>query len=40
VQKGDKVIIVTFGQLDIAEARNYNPSIILLDEGNVIKRAA
>ena len=40
VQKGDKVIIVTYGQLPIEEARNYAPSVVLLDDDNRPKRAA
>lgn len=40
VQKNDKVIVVTYCQLDAAEARNYSPTVVLLDEGNVIKTAA
>ena len=40
VQKNDKVIIVTYCQLDAAEARNYAPNVVLLDDGNIIKRAA
>ena len=40
VQKGDKVIVVTYCQVDASEARNYNPTVVLLDEGNEIKRAA
>ena len=40
VQPGDKVIVVAYGQVDVAEARNYAPSVVLLDEGNQIKRAA
>ena len=40
VQKGDKVIVVTYCQLDASEARNYNPTVVLLDDGNEIKRAA
>ena len=40
VQKGDKVIIVAYGQLPVEEARNYAPNVVLLDEGNAIKRAA
>ena len=40
VQPGDKLIIITYGQLDAAEARNYAPTVVLLDEGNTIKRAA
>ena len=40
VQKGDKVIVVTYGQLPLEEARNYTPSVVLLDEGNEVKRTA
>ena len=40
VQKGDKVIVVTYCQVDASEARNYTPTVVLLDEGNEIKRAA
>jgi aspartate 1-decarboxylase len=40
VQKGDKVIVVTYGQLPLEEARNYAPSVVLLDEGNTVKRVA
>ncbi len=40
VQPGDKLIIITYGQLDAAEARNYAPTVVLLDEGNTVKRAA
>jgi len=40
VQAGDKVIVVTYGQIDQSQARNYNPTVVLLDEGNRIKKAA
>ncbi|MBC6980529.1 MULTISPECIES: aspartate 1-decarboxylase [unclassified Caulobacter] len=40
VQKGDKVIVVTYCQMDASEARNYTPGVVLLDEGNVVKKAA
>jgi aspartate 1-decarboxylase len=40
VQAGDKVIVVTYCQLDAAEARNYAPQVVLLDEGNHVKSAA
>ena len=40
VQKGDKVIVVAYGQLPLEEARTYAPSVVLLGEGNEIKRAA
>jgi aspartate 1-decarboxylase len=40
VQPGDLVIIAAYGQMDAAEARNYAPTVVLLDEGNAVKRAA
>jgi aspartate 1-decarboxylase len=40
VQKGDKVIVVTYGMLPAEEARNYSPTVVLLGEGNEIRQAA
>src|ERR1700752_3661774 len=40
VQRGDKVIIVAYGQLDEPEARNYAPNVVLLDDDNGVKKAA
>ena len=40
VQAGDKVIVVAYCQLPAEEARNFAPSVVLLDDGNEIKRAA
>ena len=40
VQAGDKVIVVTYGQLPLEEARNYAPNVVLLGDGNEIKHAA
>lgn len=40
VQAGDKVIVVAYCQLDAAEARNFHPSVVLLDDGNEIKRVS
>ncbi len=40
VQTGDKVIIVAYCQMPAEEARNYAPTVVLLDDANVIKRAA
>jgi len=40
VQKNDKIIVVTYGQLPAEEARNYSPVVVLLDDGNRIKHAA
>ena len=40
VQKNDKVIVVTYGQLPAEEARQWSPTVILLDDDNRIKQAA
>ena len=40
VQSGDKVIVVTYCQLDASEARNYHPTVVLLNDDNTVKRAA
>ena len=40
VQKGDRVIVVAYGQLPVEEARNYAPTVVLLDDDNRPKRAA
>ena len=40
VQKNDKVIVVTYGQLPAEEARQWSPTVVLLDDDNEIKRAA
>ena len=40
VQKNDKVIVVTYGQLPAEEARNYAPVVVLLGEDNEVKKAA
>ncbi|HUO22759.1 MAG TPA: aspartate 1-decarboxylase [Caulobacteraceae bacterium] len=40
VQAGDKVIVVTYCQMDASQARNYAPQVVLLDEGNHVKAAA
>lgn len=40
VQAGDKVIVVTYCQMDASEARNYAPQVVLLDEANRVKAAA
>ncbi len=40
VQKGDKVIIVAYCQMPAEEARNYAPTVVLLEDGNEIRRAA
>ena len=40
VQRGDKVIVVTYCQIEAEMARNYAPTVVLLDDANEIKRAA
>ncbi len=39
VQKGDRIIVVTYCQLPAEEARNYAPSVALLDEHNEVVAA-
>ncbi|MEE9271818.1 MAG: aspartate 1-decarboxylase [Robiginitomaculum sp.] len=36
VHVGDKIIIVTYCDMDIEKARNYTPKVVLLDENNDI----
>ncbi|WP_017930918.1 aspartate 1-decarboxylase [Robiginitomaculum antarcticum] len=36
VQVGDKIIIITYCQMDAGEARNYAPNVVLLDENNEV----
>ena len=40
VQKNDKVIIVTYGQMPEEEARQWSPTVVLLGDRNEIKSAA
>ena len=40
VQKNDKVIVVAYCQMPAEEARNYAPTVVLLGDDNVVKRAA
>jgi aspartate 1-decarboxylase len=39
-QKGDRIIVVAYCQMPAEEARNYEPSVVLLDEGNELTRSA
>ncbi len=34
VQVGDKIIIITYCQMESEKARNYAPNVVLLDENN------
>lgn len=36
VQKGDKVIIVTYGQFEEKELQNFKPTIVIVDDNNKI----
>ena len=36
VQKGDKVIIVTYAQMNETEAQNHKPTIVIVDDENKI----
>ncbi len=38
VEKGDKVIVVSYCQLPAEEARNYHPTVVILGEGNAVER--
>jgi aspartate 1-decarboxylase len=40
VQKNDKVIIIAYCHLAAEEARNFAPTIVLLDDGNKQKKMA
>lgn len=41
VQRDDQVIIVAYCQMPAEEARNYNPTVVLLDEqNNIVHQAA
>ncbi|MBN8529255.1 MAG: aspartate 1-decarboxylase [Caulobacterales bacterium] len=40
VQKNDKVIIVTYAQMENETARQWSPSVVLLDDDNRVKREA
>lgn len=34
VQIGDRIIIITYGQMDVKDARTYKPNVVMLDENN------
>ena len=37
VQKGDKVIIISYASMDIEEAKNFNPTLIFPENNNFLK---
>ncbi|MBY0447988.1 MAG: aspartate 1-decarboxylase [Hyphomonadaceae bacterium] len=36
VQPGDRIIVITYALLPAEEARNFSPTVVLLDEHNAI----
>lgn len=36
-EPGDKIIIAAFGQVDESEAKNYHPTVVLMNDDNSIK---
>ena len=36
VHKGDKIIIIAYANIDVNDADNYNPSIVIVDDKNNI----
>jgi len=39
-QKGDRVIIVAYGHVPAEQARNYAPTVVVMNEDNTIARPA
>ena len=37
VQKGDKIIIISYALMSLSEAKNYNPTLIFPDNNNLLK---
>ena len=37
VQKGDKVIIISYARMSVEEAKNFNPTLIFPDKHNVLR---
>ncbi|MCH1547188.1 MAG: aspartate 1-decarboxylase, partial [Flavobacteriaceae bacterium] len=37
VQKGDKVIIISYASMDIEKAKNFNPTLIFPENNNFLK---
>jgi len=37
VQKGDKIIIISYALMNLSEAKNYNPILIFPDNNNLLK---
>jgi aspartate 1-decarboxylase len=40
VQVGDRIIIAAYGQLSEAEADNFKPKLVYLNEDNTVERSA
>jgi aspartate 1-decarboxylase len=39
VHKGDRVIIVAYAQMSSEEAKSHKPRVLLMDDGNRVKKA-
>jgi aspartate 1-decarboxylase len=37
VQKGDKVIIISYASMNMEEAKNFNPTLIFPEKNNFLK---
>jgi aspartate 1-decarboxylase len=40
VQRGDRVILITYGQFEDAELADFAPTVVFVDEGNRIQEPA
>jgi len=36
VQPGDRIIVIAYAQMDVSEARQHAPSVVLFDDENNI----
>ncbi len=39
VHRGDKVIICSYADFEEAESRAFKPTVVLLDDGNLVKKS-
>ncbi len=40
VQKGDKIILMAYGQMDIEEAKTFQPYVVFVDDENKISQVS
>jgi aspartate 1-decarboxylase len=40
VQRGDRVILITYGQFEDAELADFAPTVVFVDDGNRIQEPA